>query len=79
MRFSTWDTSAFSVLHIFSGWSSSVEDEAERTHWEAARLIPDKSETEPEGTNDGGLERAISVPPKHQIYPLWIDIAQNRQ
>ena len=42
-----------------------MEEEADRTHWEAARLIPDRSETEPEGTNDGGLERAISVPPKH--------------
>lgn len=63
MRLSTTDTS-FGDL-IGSGESSSkVDDEAERTSWLAAIESPERSETEPEGTIDGGFDWGIKVPPK---------------
>jgi hypothetical protein len=36
--------------------SSKVDEEAERTSWLAAIESPERSETEPEGTIDGGFD-----------------------
>lgn len=63
MRFSTCDTSVgdLSITGSFSGISSIVEEDTERIHWDAARLKPDKSETEPVGP-DAPTE-LVKVPP----------------
>ena len=69
--FSTCDTSGFSFFASLvsdSGLlSDSVESDRERIFWEAARDRPERSETDPDGTNDGGFELGRKVPPKNFV------------
>jgi len=55
IRLSTTDTS-FGDLIGRAESSSKVDEEAERTSWLAAIESPERSETEPEGTIDGGFD-----------------------
>ena len=75
MRFSTWDTSGFGFFAFFGpffvrsgeNWSSSFNEDdvdRERIFCDAALDRPERSETDPDGTNDGGFELTTKVPPK---------------